>query len=664
MTVSPPVPSSCPAARPRSGWRWPRRARMRRAACGPRSRCPGGGLAVADGDSGRGPDRGQQRRVPLRRLPHERLPIFSAGSDSLQGQRDPQGPRTGTIWFGTSTGVFRLAPTGPSRTSTRRTGSATPATSEVTCLAEDARRHDLGGHAPGRALALRRRGAGSTITTDQGLPSKLVSSASRSIRGPVDVGAGLAGTGSRRARARRGQERSSPSTTRSRSTASRNVRGRRDAPSGEVWFGIDGGIARLEHGVLTEYPATRDDRVRRSPQGRAANSGSAPRRAASAGSTTGTTVFFPSGPPSNSVQGLFVDRGGRAVGGHERGARPLRRRGLAPIAQAKGSRSGFSPLAAIRESRAVRQHRRARRDLDRDESIPGVGHRRVRRVARRVERRHALLRHGERVCRRRRRLARARGLGTGRGSGSRVSSRSAASRASTSTGSAPVRLGDAALRRRLRVRARGRGERVDRHAARSLAAESMRRACTRCRWARARYRMRRCAGSTSIAQGRLWIATGDQPARPDGLPGAGRGAVRSGGLVVPRGSSASNGLPTNNLTAVAAFTNGDVWFGSAARCGAAGVRGVITRSRARRGCRATWSRASPRGRTARSGSRPSAGSPLFDGANFTSFSVADGMAGGTANDVFADSLGRRGRRSGSTALRCSIPTARRRAPRS
>jgi len=141
------------------------------------------------------------------------------------------------------------------------------------------------------------------------------------------------------------------------------------------------------------------------------------------------------------------------------------------------------------------------------------------------------------------------------------------------------------------------------------------------------------------AQGRLWIATGINPA----------GDARKAGAVRfdPADSSytalnAATGLPTNALTSVAVFKNGDVWFGSDA--GAIRLRGgVLPGVPDVFGVPAGLPSANvtdvSEGPNGEAWVATDGGLALFDGANWTSFNVGDGLASAAIYSLHTDALG-------------------------
>ena len=103
-----------------------------------------------------------------------KLPFVAPGSDSLTGTAILRG-RDGAIWFGTGVGVFRLRPDGAIDHYDASDGVGNSAVSEVSCMAEDAAGTLWVGTAGGGLS--RFDGSGwTTITTDQGLTSVLISS--------------------------------------------------------------------------------------------------------------------------------------------------------------------------------------------------------------------------------------------------------------------------------------------------------------------------------------------------------------------------------------------------------------------------------------------------------------------------------------------------------
>jgi ligand-binding sensor domain-containing protein len=591
---------------------------------------PGGPVfAVADGDSGRVLIAGNNGAFRFDGFRMKRLPIFSTTADSLKGNAILQA-HDGAIWFGTLTGVSRLATDGTVARFDATNGLGNSSISEVTCLAEDAAGTIWAGTSGG-GLSRYDGAAWTTITTDQGLPSMIVSSIAVD---PTDqsVWAGTTGLSGGLAHVVGGAVVAEYHTF--TLTASRNVRGVVAVPSGEVWFGIDGGIVRLEQGILTEYPAS-GSTVSSLAAGAGGEFWFGTSTRGIGRLDDGRAVFFPSGPPSNSVQGLFVDAAGVLWASTSGGLGRYEGAAWLPIAQATGQPPGFAPLAAIREPAPFDSIDARGVTWIGMQSIPGVGTD-VLTVARRVN-------GGMRF------------FGTANG----LPLAPASSLAPADSGQAwlgftsPLGSGGVA-----RIDLDGIVRRFESASLPSADVFALDAAGAAAVWVGTRlgpalidpagvHALPVRAGAVPDApvrgidvdpQGRVWIATGlTLTAAPDGRTG--QGAVRFD----PADSSylalgTVDGLPTNNLTAVAAFGNGDVWFGSS--LGAARWRaGSITRFTNAQGLPSNLVTRIAEGRDGAVWIATSGGLVLFDGANFTVFGVADGMNGSTANDVFADSSG-------------------------
>ena len=591
---------------------------------------PGGPVfAVADGDSGRVLIAGNNGAFRFDGFRMRRLPIFSTTTDSLKGNAILRA-HDGAIWFGTLTGVYRLATDGTVTHFDATKGLGNSSISETTCLAEDAAGTIWAGTAGG-GLSRYDGTAWTTITTDQGLTSMLVSSVAVD---PTDqtLWVGTTGLTGGLAHVANGTVVAEYHTF--GLTASRNVRGVVAVPSGEVWFGIDGGIVRLEQGVLTEYAASGSTVFALA----AGASGEFWFGTASRGVgrlDDGRAMFFPSGPPSNSVQGLFVDAAGVLWVSTSAGLGRYEGAAWLPIAQGTGQPLAFSPQAAIRESAPFDSIDAQGVSWIGIQSIPGAGIDQLS-VARRVN-------GGMRF------------FGTANG----LPQAPATSLAPADSGQAWVGytsplgpLGGVA-----RIDLDGNVRRFESGTLPSADVFALRRAGPGSVWVGTRqgaalvdasgvHALPVRAGALPDAsvrgldvdpQGRIWIATGVAATNPDGRPG--QGAVRfdpadSSYLAVTQ----VDGLPTNNLTAVAAFKNGDVWFGSS--LGAARWRaGAVTRFASAQGLPSNLVTRIAEGRDGEAWIATNGGLVAFDGETFTVFGVADGMNGSAAYDVFADSAG-------------------------
>ncbi len=595
---------------------------------------PGGAVhGVADSDSGRVVIAGNNAAWRFDGFRMRRLPIFSSSSDSLVGTAI-LGARNGDTWFGTNTGAYRLKPDGVVDRFDATSGLGNFTSSDVTCLAEDASGVIWIGTSEGGVS--RFDGTWTAITTDQGLTSNSVTSlavdpSDQSIwAGTLGLAGGLAHIVNGTAVA----VYSSFSLT-----ASRNVRSVIATPSGRVWFGTDAGIGRIEGGALVEFSTT----------------GSAVSALAEGGNgeiwfgtinrgigrlDDGRALFFPSGPPSNSVQELFVDDAAVLWVSTNAGLGRYEGAAWLPVAQATGQPANFAPLAATRDPA-----RNAPGDSVDSHGVAWLGIQSIQSsglnnwsLARRV--RGALRFFGT-----------ADGLPGGQGAALALAD---SGQVWVGSYTSPGLIANPGL---ARIALDGTVRRVETTSLPSADVFALARAGSSSVWAGTRFgaalvdaagvrglptsptRVPNAAvrGLALDAEGRLWIATGSSFIQGDTRPG--QGAVRFD----PADSSylhltVADGLPTSNLYSVTVFQNGDVWFGSplgAVRYRAGGLMPFTTAQ----GLPSNSVFRIAEGPKGEAWFATASGLAQYDGENMTVYTVADGMSSSAVANVFADSLG-------------------------
>jgi len=588
---------------------------------------PGTSVAgTAEGDSGQVLIAGANGAFRFDGFRMRRLPIFSATGDSLVGKAILKA-RNGDIWFAHLQGVVRLAPDGTVARYDASSGLGNHSDSEATSLAETPDGMiwvgtKLGGLSKFDGMSW------STLTTDQGLPSQSVAALAVDPRdGSIWAGC-LLGTGGL-AHVVGGTITKFVPT----SSPVPNVRSVVVTNSGRVWFGTDSGIGRLENGTMAEF----------------ATGTGVPALAAGAngdlwiGTATrglgrfdsGAATFFPSGPPSNSVLGLFADPAGVLWVGTSAGLARYEGAPWFPVNSATLGLPNLGVLSGMRDPAVG-----APGDSVDAEGATWLGMTNV-----------AVPNSLEQVNLVRRVNGVNRLLGTADGlPGGHVRAVAPADSGQvwvgtySNPGSGLARI---ALDGRLLQKLDAELPAIDVLALERAGAGSV--------WVGTSRGVALVAGASVHAlptgaaavpdaairgldldpRGRLWIATGTLP----GETRPGQGAV----LFDPADSSyvhydVTSGLPTNTLNGVTATHDGDVWF--ATPLGAARLRsGGITTF--------TTAHGLPSNNVTRIGEGPegrlwfatAGGLAEFDGLNWTVYTVGDGLAGGSLANVFADSLG-------------------------
>ena len=225
---------------------------------------PGGPVyGVADGDSGTVLIAGATGAYRFDGFRRRQLPIFSATTDSLKGNCILR-TAAGDVWFGTSTGVVRLAPTGAVTRYNATNGIGNSSDSYVTCLAEGMDGSVWAGTSVG-GLSHFVSGAWTTITTDDGLPSMSVAAVA------VDPNDGSLWVGCLGATGGLAHIVGAVITVTNQFslTPTKDVHSVLALKSGRVWFGTGGGLALLDHGQLSRVRARLADGHRRAGRGRA-----------------------------------------------------------------------------------------------------------------------------------------------------------------------------------------------------------------------------------------------------------------------------------------------------------------------------------------------------------------------------------------------------------
>ena len=592
---------------------------------------PGGPVfAVADGDSGRVLIAGNTGAFRFDGFRVQKLPIFASGPDSLKGNAILRAGN-GDIWFGAVDGAYRLAADGKATRFDRTNGLGNNIDSQVSCLAEDASGTIWAGTSSGGLS--RYNGTGwSTITSDQGLPSPLVSSVAID---PADQSAwvGMTGPTGGLAHVVNGVvARVYDSFTLS---GSKNVRSVVIDPRGDVWFGLDGGVGRLHEGTISEFPAS-GSTVSSLARGAHGEFWFGTSNRGVGRLDNGSAAFLPSGPPSSTIQGLFVDAAGVLWASTNAGLGRYEGAAWLPASQATGLPPGWQGFAGVRMPAG---------DVPGDSiDANGVTWLSTRPIL-------SVPPDATVLVRRVNGFDRAFGTGDGLFSGTPYALAAGdsggvwvGSYSTSGVGSGVVQLGYEGLVRR-------------RESAALPAPEvfSLCRAGAGSAWVGTKLGVALvdatgvhalpvgaaampdapARGLALDAQGRLWIATGPTltDSNVDRRPG--QGAVRFD----PADSSwfrvtKADGLPSDTVTCVSVFKNGDVWFGT--RLGAARWTNGAVFTLTAPALPSSNVSGIAEGPNGQAWIATSVGVALFDGANLSTFGVADGMSGPNMNSVFAD----------------------------
>ena len=589
---------------------------------------PGGAVyGVADGDSGTVLIAGTNGAFRFDGFRLRRLPLFSATTDSLKGNCVLR-TRAGDVWFGTNSGALRLSPGGAVSRYDATNGIGNSSDSHVVCLAETPDGTVWAGTSLG-GLSRFAGGAWTTLTTEDGLPSMSVSSLAVDPRdGTLWVGC-LGSTGG----LAHIVGASITNTNQFTLTPSHNVRSVLALPSGRVWFGTDAGLGRLDvaSGAVAEFlPGGSPTGVIALAEGAHGEIWFGTGSHGVGWLADGRATVLPSGPPSAIIEGLFADAAGVLWVSTNAGLGRFEGAPILTLSQSSLLTNGFLALSALRDPA---------RDAPGD-SVDGHGAVWIGTQGLGFQTLVRLVNGNLRV------LGTADGLFAG------------ATIALAPADSGQVWVGTSATGLGGLARVALDGTVLDTVSAALPAHDvfALRRAGPRQVWLggpggvalydNGAVRALR-SGPSGVplaavrgldldAQGRLWIATGVNPTTGTG---SGAGAV----VFDPRDSSysvidASAGLPTNNLNSVAAFANGDVWFGSAV--GAIRLRGgLVTTFATPQGLPSANVPRVVEGPGGEAWIATSGGLALYDGVNFATFGVGDGLASATLASVFADSLG-------------------------
>ncbi|MEP7027015.1 MAG: FlgD immunoglobulin-like domain containing protein [Candidatus Eisenbacteria bacterium] len=590
---------------------------------------PGGPVfGVADGDSGRVLVAGNGGAFQFDGFRLRRLPIFSATTDSLKGNAILRA-RNGDTWFGHRGGAVRLRPDGGIDRYDATSGLGDFVDGEVTALAETPDGTIWAGTGVG-GLSHFDGNSWLTLTTDQGLPSQSIASVAVD---PVDgsLWVGCLGLTGGLAHVVSGAVVAVYNTF--TLTSGRNVRTVIVTDARVVWFGTDAGIGRIEPGGPVEF-STAGSAVSALAPGANGETWYGTLNRGVGRLDSGVATFFPSGPPSSTVQGLFTDAAGALWVSTSAGLGRYEGASVLNLSAQGGLPSPFQALSVLRD-RAL--------DAPGDSvDIRGavwIGTQSIQSGA-------DFLNLARRVNGSNRMFGTADGLPPGQVVALAPADSGqvwVGAYGNAGSGLARMSLGGAVLQ-------------VVTGGLPSPDVFAVRRAGTHQAWVGTRLGVALVDDATirplrvgpaavpdaSVrgldldAAGRLWIATGTALS-PDGRQGA--GAVRFD----PADSSftafnQASGLPTNNLTSVTVFADGDVWFGSAV--GVIRMSGAaITTLTTAHGLPSNSVLRVVEGAVGEAWIATTGGLVQFDGANLTTYGVGDGLAGSTLNNLFADSVG-------------------------
>jgi len=591
---------------------------------------PGTSVAgVADGDSGRVLIAGSNGAHRFDGFRLRRLPISSATTDSLSGNAILRA-HNGDIWFAHRDGVVRLAADGSVSRYDASSGLGNFSDSEARCLAETP---------DGTIWVGTRQGGLSkfdgttwiTLTTDNGLPSQSVAALGVDPR-DGSMWAGCLGSTGALAHI------VGPTITNYGPFSLApvpNVRSVAPTRSGRVWFGTDAGIGRLENGVIAEFATgTAVTAIAEGAHGEIWV-GSGTRGVGRF--DNGVVAFLPSGPPSSSILSVYVDPAGvlwagTTVGlGRYEGAAVLNLSALVGLPDKIVGQAVLREPAREAPGDSVDQHGAIW--IGMQAILTGLDNLNV---AQRVNGQVRLfgtangLPSGQATA-----LAPADSgqvwIGTSNPSGGSGLGRMTLDGVVRAAWTAGLPSQDVLSLRRADTPGDvwvGTGHGV------ALVGPSGVRSLPTGPGAVPDAAIR---GLDLDAQGRLWIATGLTPT-PDGRQGAGALRYDPVNLAFEVFDQATAGLPTNNLTSVAVFKNGDVWLGS--NLGAIRLRGnAVTTYTSAQGLPSNIVPRVVEGPNGEAWIATAGGLVQFDGVNATVYNVGDGLAGGALNNVFADSAG-------------------------
>jgi ligand-binding sensor domain-containing protein len=583
---------------------------------------------VADGDSGQVLIAGSNGAHRFDGFRMRRLPIFSTTTDSLSGNAVLRA-RNGDLWFAHRDGVVRLAADGSVSRYDATSGLGNSSDSEARCLAESPDGTIWVGTRQGGLSKFDGTGW-TTLTTDNGLPSQSVAALGVDPR-DGSMWAGCFGSTTPLAHIVGGTITNYGPFS---SAAGPNVRCVAPTLSGRVWFGTDGTIGSLEGGSITEFATgTIVSAIAQGANGEVWF-GSVTRGVGRF--DNGVVTFLPSGPPSSSILSLYVDPAGVLWTGTSVGLGRYEGAAVLNLSTATGMPAGFTGISTLRDAA-----RDAPGDSIDQRGVEWIG---VQQLPFGLD----FLNVAQRVNGQVRLFGTADGLPGGQAN-ALAPADSGQVWIGTSNPSGPSGLArmtlDGVVREVwtaglpsqdvLSLRRAGAGEVWvgTGHGVALVGASGVR----PLRTGPGAVPDAAIRGLDLDAQGRLWIATGPTPV-PDGRQGGGVVRFDPADSSFVAFTQASSGLPTNNLTSVAVFQNGDVWLGS----GLGAIRLVGNAATTLTTAQGLPSNIVPRvaeGPNGEAWIATAAGLVQYDGVNATVYNVGDGLAGGALNNVFADSLG-------------------------